>query len=174
MAITWEIASPDLIKMAKAVVNDYRPTLRDAMIGFLFRSEAGSKGGRSVIGKAQKVGARLRTLIDLDFIIWISEPDWGKLSKSRKAALLHHELCHCDVDVDDKPFIVGHDIEEFNDVIREHGLWLGDLVETAKAIQPYLPALGEEPTETNGDVVAVDPGQLELEIGEEIQGEDLT
>lgn len=161
MAVTWEEASAPLIRMADEVIREHRPYLVNANIGFLFRSEPGRSQGRPIMGKALKVGARLRVYVELDFIIWISKPDWQRFEIVRKKALLHHELCHCEMDPDtDELSIRAHDIEEFNEVIAANGLWLDDLVKTAKAIQPHLPGIDEIQREPSGEVVAIDPGQL--------------
>ena len=161
MAATWEEASELVVKMADDCIREHRPYLVNANIGFLFRSEPSSSKGRTIIGKAQKVTARLKPFLDLDFIIWISKPDWLRFDVEEKRALLHHELCHCEMDPDtDELSLRAHDIEEFNEVIRAHGLWFKDLIETAKAIQPHLPGLDKIQVEHKGEVVAIDPGQL--------------
>jgi len=110
-----------------------------------------------VIGHAEKVSDKLRTLLDLDFLIWLSKPTWQSLDKERQDALMHHELRHCRYDPDTRDCaIVAHDIEEFLAVIQAHGLWDLDLEHAARAIQPHLPSL-----ERRGAVVAVDPAVLE-------------
>lgn len=156
MAATWERADHRLIEMAERVIRKYRPDLVNARIGFLFRSEASKSRGRSVIGKAEKVSAKLQALLDLDFLIWIAQPAWNALSLDHREALLHHELCHCEIDPESEECtITAHDIEEFHAVIVAHGLWRTDLEATARAIQPHLPQLGKK-----GKVVAVDPEAL--------------
>lgn len=160
MAATWEKADRHLIELADRVIRKYRPELVNARIGFLFRSEDGSSQGKRVIGKAQKVPARLAALLDLDFIIWISRSTWMTLVPEKREALLHHELCHCQIDTgSEECSIVAHDVEEFNAVIEAHGFWTAEVKRTAEAMQPYIPGLERE-----GKVVAVDP---------EIGGEDL-
>jgi hypothetical protein len=98
----------------------------------------------------------MQVLLDLDFLIWISKPDWLSFQPSQRKALLHHELCHCEWDAEEGARILGHDIEEFHEVIAAHGLWMPDLEATARAIQPHLPKL-----EGRGKVKAVDPALLE-------------
>ncbi len=138
---------------AERVIREYRPQLVNARIGFLFRSESGKSQGKSVIGKAQKVSSQMEVLLDLDFIIWISKPDWLALDTAGREALLHHEFCHCEEDTEaDEWKIIAHDVEEFRSVIRAHGLWQPDLVKIARAIQPHLPGL-----EKDGKLVALKP-----------------
>lgn len=153
MATEWEQADQPLIALADRVIREYRPQLVNARIGFLFRSEPGKSQGKSVIGKAQKVSSQMEILLDLDFIIWISKPDWLAFDTDGRTALLHHELCHCEEDTEtDEWKIVAHDMEEFHAVIRAHGLWQPALVVAAQAIQPHLPGL-----EAEGKVTALKP-----------------
>lgn len=69
MPITWDEASSEVIQRAQVIIHNFHPDLWDANICFLFRSKGSYSGGRPVIGKASKVPARYKALIDFDFII---------------------------------------------------------------------------------------------------------
>lgn len=135
---TWKEAKEIVIRMVQGCIREYHPHLLDARIGILMRDEDGSRSGRPVIGKAQKVNDRIKTLLDLDFIIWFSKETWRRLDQEQRRALVDHELCHCSGSLEEGWKIVGHDLEEFNAVIERHGLWLDDTRRMAKVIQPHL------------------------------------
>lgn len=160
MTVTWERFNKVSLDIAESCIEKYRPRLRSARIGFIFRSEGSMSGGMKVIGKASKVTDKIRPLLaeDLDFIIWISKEDWLRMDVRQKRALIHHELCHCTIDTSTETAkMLHHDIEEFWEVIETHGLWRAGLVKTAEVIQPRLPDL-----ENVGGVFAIDPIQAQM------------
>ncbi len=170
MTATWSKAEEHLISMAERVIRRWHLHLLDARVGFLFRSESSASQGREVIGKAKKVSEELKSLLDLDFIIWISKPAWLALSPEGREALLDHELSHCAGDEEDGWSIRGHDIEEFVAVIERHGLW--DLA-LARLAAPQVQLRFEEFRATEferGAVVAVEPERLTVGA-DELDGE---
>jgi hypothetical protein len=83
---------------------------------------------------AIRVDDRNRTVHGHDFIIEIGKDVWDEATAEFQRALMDHELGHCGVRTDDagqplideqtgrlKTFIKPHDIEEFEDVLEEHG-----------------------------------------------------
>jgi len=162
MATTWEKADESVLKMAQEIIDKYHEPLRDALIGFLFRSEPGMSNGRTVMGMAKKVSEANKILLELDFIIWLSRPDWQGFEPSQRRALLDHELCHCAGDIYDGWKIRGHDVEEFAQIIERHGLWLYDLQRAALAIQPHLPSLDKLTRKIGGSLRLIDPTSGEL------------
>jgi hypothetical protein len=74
-----------------------------------------------------------------DFIMVLDATFWQQASMIQREALVYHELCHAahKVDKDGEPVfddegnpvwdIVGHDIEEFNEVVERYGAWLPDI-----------------------------------------------
>ena len=68
------------------------------------------------------------------FVISVAFDAWEKLSASQRRALIDHELMHCGIDQDEKLYLHPHDIEDFGDIMRRHGLWKPDLREFARAI----------------------------------------
>lgn len=135
MATEWIKATDELIDIAKEVIDQYHPSLQDASIGFLFRSEAPNSNGKITLGMAKKVGPDLNVFMDYDFIIWVALDWWNRLRPEQKVALVDHELCHCHLDNDDKPKIKPHDVEEFNCILERHGFWWPSADETIQAVQ---------------------------------------
>jgi len=172
MAVEWEKANSMCIDLVAKVIHEYHPRLREARIGVLFRSTAGSRNGRLIIGQASTVSEKWNVVLGnvsrLDFIIWLAKDWWDDASVDQRNALVDHELCHCYFD-EWKPKILGHDIEEFAEVIERHGLWRNDLVTVASAFQPWLLREG------NGEVVALSPkggkGSFAKRVLEDVAGQ---
>lgn len=112
----------------------------DVRIEYLFCDPPPKSKGETVWGRARKVtgiGAWLAAEEPPDdndhhdpepfFIIEIAEAVWNVLDHAGRKALLDHELCHLEVTIDDdgdaKLSLAAHDVEEFEQVIRRHGLW---------------------------------------------------
>ncbi|MCU1356411.1 MAG: hypothetical protein JWM89_1829 [Acidimicrobiales bacterium] len=75
------------------------------------------------------------------------EGRWG-LSDEQRVALVDHELHHCQVDEDGRPYMRPHDIEEFDEILARYGPWKSDVrrfVEIAKGVRrlPGLDGKGE-------------------------------
>lgn len=89
------------------------------------------------------------------FIIVINHDAWHNLLPDAKAALVDHELCHiarkartvldpetktlvnrwAEAEDPDSWSIREHDVEEFADIIRRHGLWETGVERFAEAIR---------------------------------------
>ena len=67
------------------------------------------------------------------FVIEISEEVWDRLRSGGRKALVDHELSHCEIEINKdcrvNLAIVGHDVSEFEAIVRRHGLWREDLEE---------------------------------------------
>lgn len=160
----WKEISADVLGMAAGLVEKYHPDLKDANIGFVFRSEAGASQGKKVLAKAMRPDRKLTPYMkqELDFLIWISIHDWAELSDMQRMALLDHELCHCMVDSDGRRSLRGHDIEDFSAIIERYGLWNADLFKAGpnlqRAVQLALfPDLPGAMFTGTGQMLAVDP-----------------
>lgn len=170
MAVEWSRASDFVIEIAQELIDLYHPTLQDARIAFLFREEAPMSNGKATLGKAAKVNAQWKPLLqeEFDFVIWFAHDRWELLDRRQRRALVDHELCHCRL-VDGEPTIVAHDIEEFNVIIQRHGEWLPDMQDTGRAFrqEPLL----NVPSGRQGKLVAIDipfgtDKQVDRETGE--------
>ena len=125
------------------VIPKWHQELSDCSICFLLDTENMRAKGKYILAKAQKVPVIWRHLTGHDLVIVISGPAWGKATDAQKLALLDHECCHIVREEDDDGVasyvLVGHDIEEFNDVVRRHGKWLADIDLFVEAVQQSLP-----------------------------------
>lgn len=130
-------------------------------VEFLFRLEPKIKAGRQVLGQcmlptvqgelkglfeqllAQWLGRMPHFLIILDKEFWMASDDMTRM------ALLEHEMCHVKqelnkdgdlkFDRDGNPCfgLVGHDVEEFNYIVRKYGAWKGDIAAFISAAQQH-------------------------------------
>lgn len=69
MAVTFQEADALLVDMAQDLIKQHHPWLKDARIGFMYRSEASGKGRHKTIGHARKVTEEMQVFLDFDFII---------------------------------------------------------------------------------------------------------
>jgi hypothetical protein len=149
----------DVRDIAESLIPDFHPHLAEKTILYVFRSEASEKKGRVVLGTARKVSGlnaylAFRDMLESQdlsqrllpaltgearqsapaapsfYVIEIAHDTWLRLEGPQRIALVDHELAHIGDDG-----MVGHDVEEFREVIERHGLWKPDLKEFAKAMR---------------------------------------
>ncbi len=153
-------AGKEVEKLAKRIINEHHPQLRGVMIRYIFSIKPLTAKNKELLGKTQKVSGLNAFLATADtdnegeefVVVMLSKQAWEVLDDARKEALLDHELCHVKVKEDTgKPYLVTHDLEEFNQIVERHGAWQSDIVEFLRhAKQPPLPGLAEEkPKATN-------------------------
>jgi len=133
----WE--ADEVEEIAQEVIKQYHGKLLEfgVQIKYLFRSQTPKKGDKEIWGRIRKVtglSAFLATGANEPFfVVEIPSDVWGKLTDKQKRALLDHELCHAQVELDDesdigyKISLRGHDLEEFALIVRRHGLWKDDV-----------------------------------------------
>lgn len=113
------------------------------------------KSGRITLGQARRptemelaMGGK-----NYEFIVLLNADRWELLSIDQRRALIDHELCHCAISVDEagdrKPRIQGHDLEEFDAVVRRNGMWKKDIEHFVNAATGKAEA--EEEGEAGGD-----------------------
>ncbi len=130
----------------------------NAVIMFLMRRDEVVKQGKSELGSMavpqfQGKLARFCTwmLVTMtggvlpDFIMTLDEGFWRQATPMQREALVFHELKHAGhaLDRNGEPrftdegdpmwAIMPHDIEEFDDVVRQYGAWLPDVTRFVKA-----------------------------------------
>lgn len=143
--------APQVRAVAQDLMLDTHTHLLGHRVEFIFRSKSASRHGREVWGRAVKVTGRNAFLaarwgyddvIDEEpvpfVVIEISRPAWDGLTEAGRRALVDHELTHCRIDDDDRPYLQAHDLEEFTDVVHRNGLWRTDLEVFATAVQLAL------------------------------------
>lgn len=139
MPVTYTPA-PEAAKIGRQLIATHHQDLDSERIEYIFRSEAAITAGRAIWGKARKISglnAYLATVpdgedppedgVDPFFVIELAADIWETLSGKERIALVDHELSHCQIRLNASgtptPTIVPHDVEEFEGVIRRHGLW---------------------------------------------------
>jgi hypothetical protein len=165
---TYSNADSYVIEIAQKLVDEYHDNLRDAQIAFVFRDEAPISHGRATLGMTKKVSDIHRVLIDFDFIIWLAQDEWDRLTPAQHKALIDHQLCHCGGNSDDGFELLPHDIEEFTAVVERHGLWREDVIQMANVIKQLdFPELKAELKEAlkKGRVATLTGEQLGIMTG---------
>lgn len=106
-----------------------RDALRDSGPDVSLRTASGAVD--TTTGKLADLTRKLADEPDEFFVLEIAHDIWRFLSDEAKRALVDHELCHFTTEFDDegnnKLAIAPHDIEEFAEVVRRHGLWRDDI-----------------------------------------------
>ena len=163
MSTNYTEAPSSVIHTAEQLISQYHPHLQDARIAFVMRNEAPVTNGRETMANASKVTAINQTLMEYDFLIWIAEDSWTRITSDQKEALIDHELMHCAGDSRHGWYMRHHDIEEFNDIIERHGMWKKDLVRMANAVRQLRVPFGETEMqiEYKGKVVSLTGEQLD-------------
>ncbi len=96
-----------------------------ARIAYLASDEEKKKNRKIVFADCTKVSPRYSWCCKYDFFIVVYEMNTILFTPEQIEILIKHELHHVGVDSennDDAFYIVPHDVEEFWDVINEHGL----------------------------------------------------
>lgn len=154
-------ADSDVRELANDIIAHHHPHLADADIVFLMRSPTAKAKGKITLGTAKKASPEHKALYqgDVDFIVTLAGAEWKDMTNRQRRALLDHELCHCVGDSENGWGLRGHDVEEFAEIIRRHGLWHGDLETVGETVRQL-------------DLGLDDPGAGKP--GKDVFGEDVT
>lgn len=73
------------------------------------------------------------------FWMEISAEAWEQCSPQQEKALIDHDLCHFGIDFSEEAnepmlVIIEHDVEEFTDIARRHGMWINHVQEFGAAL----------------------------------------
>ena len=162
--------SPELRRLAEQIIDQHHEHLEDAksLIGFYLRS-----GSADWAGKAKKCTAFERHVTGYLLFVFINAGAWEGLNQKQQRALMDHELCHFtrtfhqevnelggwksvwdDANDPDNWGIRDHDVEEFSDVIRRHGLWEQGIEKFAVAVRTadYQASIFDPDVEENSNV----------------------
>lgn len=133
------VADESVTTVANEIIGSFRPELKDVCIVYYFKEKASKKGGKLVIASARKVAPKENVIHSFDgkpdivFAVEIASDAWNTLKDIQKRAVIHHELAHCGFETDEignmTPTILPHDIEEFSEVVKEHGYYLKEIQE---------------------------------------------
>ena len=136
MKADFSEAPQSVIHTAEMLIDKHHPWLKSARIAFVMREEAQKQGSRYILGQASKVPDKMKPHLEFDFLIWLSQEDYDRMTTDEREALIDHELCHCMMG-NNGWTIRKHDIEEFAIVISRHGLWKDDLRQVERALEKW-------------------------------------
>jgi len=153
----------EVLNIAKEIIKDFHPYLKECFIGFVFRDEAAISGGKIVLAKTTKAPANIKPYLseEIDILIIIAKDQWDLLSTEQRRALIDHELCH--ISMNNSGWgIIAHDFEEFKEIIDRYGLWNNDLMrlkdtEVGKSYQLGMVEISDR----HGNVVTLDAAASE-------------
>lgn len=139
--------SEEVKKVAERIIPQFHAHLNGVRIDYVFIDKAPKVKGKEVAGRARKVSglnAFLACKYEMPeaedfFVIEIAVPFWERYTAEQRIALIDHELCHCEIDEDGNLTMRGHDLEEFAEIVKRHGLWDNDVETFAKVIATQLP-----------------------------------
>lgn len=149
MANAW-IPAPECRTIGTELILAHHPHLIDERVDWAFNEEAEKVKGRVALATARKVtglaayyGAEELPKDEFVqppdyFLISVWKKGWDKLSHLQRKALIDHELCHCRIvhtDNGEQLKIVGHDVEEFHQVVERYGSWMPAVEAFVKAAQ---------------------------------------
>lgn len=153
----------DAYLMLDRIMAAHHDHLIEAKIALAWKlSWSADPDGRLILGKCKKADDLGRQLHGYDFVILLNKEVWecADFTTAMKTALLDHELCHAQVKKDKNDDVVKdengkivyrirkHDLEEFRDIVRRHGMWddcIRDFVRDAmrKTREPLMAQLAE-------------------------------
>ena len=129
------VRNDELEAMGGEVMGELHPALLHFQIGFLLVDPPYTKGGRDLAGRASKANDRERNLLRVDGWVEIAYHHWAGEGEEWQRYLLDHELQHFEVR-DGMLKTVGHDFEDFYDVLRRHAREVTGLGELERLTAP--------------------------------------
>jgi hypothetical protein len=154
--------APEARLIGKSLIAECHNHLRNVRMDFVFIERLDKDGvsqpieskGKALLGRAKKVtglNAYLAESTDEQtdepvefYVIELSYFYWRSLTEKQRRALIDHELCHCETDEEGKPKMRTHDVEEFSEVIKRHGLWRPDVEQFVKVGAEQFVKVGAE------------------------------
>lgn len=155
-------AHPAILYQQLIELNEHRHFLDEEIpVDFLLRVVPKVKAGRRQLGMAiiPTVQGELKGLFEQllaqwlgrmpHFLIILDQEFWTEADQVTRMALLEHEMMHIkqernkdgdlkfDRDGNAVFGIVGHDLEEFNYIVRKYGAWKGDIAAFLEAAEAH-------------------------------------
>jgi putative metallopeptidase len=174
--------APEVEDVARRLIDDYHTHLTSVRIDYVFTTEQLKEKGKVVWGRAKKVTGlnawlasedKLRDAVEPEefFVMEIHRATWLQLDEKSRRALVDHELCHFWIEETGKLSILGHDLEEFNAVVRRHGLWQVEVEMFLRAAKEKERGLFDDRVEQVFDRVAdeINAGALGPEVTASVQ-----
>lgn len=107
------------------VIQLKRPDLLDLgiAVGFVASNKKKKKGKTKIVyGECKKTPELYTMFCPYDFLVIVYEPNCISFTDDQMKILLWHELLHIEIDEKGEPYVRPHDVEEFDEIIAEHGL----------------------------------------------------
>ena len=136
--LMWHLEEAKLLAEEKVLPN-WHPELKGYAIAYIGKPKLGTRAGKSIMAKIRRASPLESFLSGFEIVLMIDTDTWENLEIPQRTALLDHEFCHVTVELDkagnEKLVMVGHDLEEFGDVVRRHGVWLPDIGQFAQQLE---------------------------------------
>lgn len=135
-------SAQEVEQIANDLISKYHLHLKGIKIEYVFSDTVPKKGGKEIWGTMRKVSNLNAYLAALDqakeigeyeefFVMTITKPVWDIIDEDKRIALVDHELCHAFAERDEEDKLVlsilPHDLEEFQAIVKRHGLWREDV-----------------------------------------------
>lgn len=128
MSIRYEDATADVMELAREIIAEHFPELRNVKIKYLFDLKKRMSGGMNVLARCQRSNDLLKFFtIDESgdeegyaYIVYVDKLLWGNIERADKTKLLRHEFRHIFIDDESakNPYkLVDHDVSDFRDEI---------------------------------------------------------
>lgn len=126
--IRYSDATNDVLELAREIIAEYLPELRNVKIKYLFDLKKRSSGGFSVLARCQRTNDLLKHFtIDESgneegyaYIIYVDKLLWDNIERADKVRILRHEFRHIFIDDESKnPYkLTDHDVSDFREEIE--------------------------------------------------------
>ena len=119
-------SAPEIEAIAEKLIEMFKPELEGFEIRYVFNSENPKLGGEEKTALARKIvglNAYLAGEPEGFFVLEFGRPAFEELTEAQLIAVTHHELCHFGISDEGNLAILGHDIEEFSEVVKIHGAY---------------------------------------------------
>jgi predicted metallopeptidase len=115
----------DLQKLGEAIINRFVELSFiknfDIKIGYIRAYESKTNKGRATFADCRKVTGSYQAYLPFDFLITFYDPNVIILTENQRKIVMYHELRH--IEMTPKGLTVRpHDIEDFESILKEHGL----------------------------------------------------
>jgi len=133
MAQVYTEAEP-VENLANSLIGTHHPELATAIIRYIFKEKASSKGGKIVLGSVKKLSDQQKFLMEghPDFLLEIPLDVWNEMDGAKRTALVDHFLERCTGEEEEQTSEMKWatrepDVHEFSSILRRHGAWTEDL-----------------------------------------------
>jgi hypothetical protein len=149
---TTYMDAPDAAAIGAVLIEAIHTHLEGWRIAYVFREKM-AHHDKITLAKASKAGSKIEYFTGFDALIEVNWQTWRALTKTQRLALIDHELKHFgreeDEDTGDENLVMlGHDIEEFRDIVSRWGFWMPDVAAFAKTIRDQRDLFEKNPLDS--------------------------